>query len=164
MVKTRTNLGLKTAVPVKRERALKNSSFLITINPNASFHDLESERAKDMIRRLQTLGDYFLSKKNIVKFLDFIDKDGTPPKTREEHLSLIEDIGKDRTASVERNTVYQLHLHIYVSFQHRTFIKFSRDKILLAASKLTKIPPNQMHMNISVQGQQFKQYVEKNVE
>lgn len=161
-MKDRTVIATSTVAQPK-DRKLKDSSFLITINPNKSYYDRSTDSYKAMEKRLQALGNYLLSKKNLMKFIDFIDK-GDVALPRAEHLGLVEEVGKDRTASVEYNSQYRLHLHVYVSFKHRTFMKLNRDRILMAASTVTHIPAKEMHCNLSVQGAQFRNYVLKHAQ
>jgi len=158
-MKDRTVIATSTIAQPK-DRKLKDSSFLVTINPNKSYYDRTTESYTLMERRLKALGNYLLSKKNLMKFVDFIDK-GDVELPRSEHVALVEEIGNDRTASVEYNSQYRLHLHVYVSFKHRTFMKLNRDRILTMASAITHIPAKEMHCNISVQGAQFRNYVLK---
>lgn len=163
MPKNRTMVGITDHKKDTTRKGLKTSTWLITINPNKSFYKTDSPEIKNMTARLQALGNYILSKKNLVKFIDFKDKDGNIIADRENQIPLIESYNDDRTAVVERNTKYQVHLHIYVVIKHRTYITMNRQRIGLATERITGIPASQMHINFQIDRNGFADYVKKHV-
>lgn len=160
MPKKRTTINTKV-VPRAKPKGLKTSAFLITINPNISTPNPDSDRYKELQDKLAALGDYLLRKKNIVKYLDFENKDGDT-RDREAHLEAIEWISPDRTAAVELKSKTIQHLHLFVEFKHRTYMHFNRNRLLLVASHIVGQPAEKFHLNIRVQGvNSFRDYVQK---
>ncbi len=162
MVKRRTILTSEIVSRAEaRPKGQKTSAFLITLIPNAATvagnHDHELLK-----RKLQAFGDVVLSKKVLLKFLDFKDKEGEIKLTREQHLARIDFIDPLRTAAVEYNSVGRLHIHIYVEFKHRTYMSFSIDRLKDAAQKIIGIDKHKMKLQISVQGtSNLRAYVRK---
>lgn len=138
------------------------SEFMITINPNKTNFDENSASYRDMYERLETLGNYILSKKNIPKFLNFVDRDNII-RDREEHLALIKEIHDDRFGVIERNKQYRLHLHLNFKITHSTRIQINREKVRYVASVITKVPEKSIHINFRGETVNFASYLAKNL-
>jgi hypothetical protein len=171
MPRNRTNILVRTPTAAEPKEAKKSTSmFLITINPNKVFHNLDTPEAKKMIAQLTALGDFILKKRNIKAALTFKDRPAklgeTPIKLdREQHLSKIVSISQDRSAAVEIGSQFKkLHLHIEFIIEHRTFIHLNKPFILDLASIFTGIPKEKIHVNLrgATRAEGYKGYVQKN--
>lgn len=162
--KPRVKINLKADFEQKaKSKGLKHSSFLLSINPNINISDPNSTQAKQLALKLKSVADFLLKKSVIKQILRFDNIEGQPEKNLQEHLNLIESIDDDRSGSIEYGaTSHRLHMHLYFTINHRTFIKLDRDKIAKIASDLIGVPEKQLNISFNVQSpNKFVNYVNK---
>lgn len=165
MPKSRTVVGIsrqKEAAVNKTDR-IRSSNYLITINSNVSFRSMDDPGFQSMVNRLTALGDFMLEKKRIRSYLDFVN-DPAFPLTRAQHLEKIVSFDPERKAVVEWSPhTKMLHLHIVLLIRHRTKVKLSRPEVLKIASTLLRLPAESLHVNFTVDVNNFYDYINKNV-
>lgn len=126
------------------EKGEHYSEFMITFNPNKSFYSPKSPGFKETEKKLIYLGDWILKKKNIKRILKFgkpNDQENPLNRDRNYHLNLIKEIDDDRFARVEwAKKTKQLHIHIYFTVKHFTYIQVDRALFRKIASKIMGIP------------------------
>jgi len=169
--KRRTRVLLSAPVaPVPPERRSTESGFLLTINTNDRCNDINSPAAKALIARYTALGDFLLKKRNILKYLKFLDKktkEGQPQiiLSREEHLSRVYSINEDRGASVEIGSKYKyIHLHVSFNVTHSTYVQVNKDYLNEICSVFLGKPYQNIHVNIrgSTLNKGYGAYINKN--
>lgn len=162
--KSRVKINLKADFEQKaKSKGLKHSSFLLSINPNINISDPNSTQAKQLALNLQSVANFLLKKSVIKEILRFDNVEGEPEKTLQEHLDAIQSIDDDRTGAIEYgHTSHRLHMHLYFTINHRTFIKLDRNKIAKIASDLIGVPEKQLNISFNVSSpNKFVNYVQK---
>jgi hypothetical protein len=171
MPKDRTKILITAPVGAESKEARKSTSmFLITINPNIRYDNLESPEAKAMILRLKGLANFLLKKKNIRAGLKFKDRPAKEGQlqiqlSREQHLERLLDISADRSGAVEWGSKHhRLHIHIEFVIEHRTFIHLNKDFYEKVASAFIGKPAKKIHVNFrgATRAEGYKKYVQKN--
>jgi hypothetical protein len=159
----RISLNLNVDDKVTRKKGDKVSTFLITINPNINIkpEDLKTDKAKDLIKRLMKVGNYFTDEKNIKKALVFKNKKDEP-RTKAEHLASIIKIENSEGSVEYGRTSHRLHLHFMTEIHHRTILHLNKDVMLKKIASDLKLPADSIHFNIRAQGNNnFLNYVRK---
>lgn len=171
MPKDRTKILVSNPVVSESKEARKSTSmFLVTINPNERFDNLQTPEAKAMILRLKGLSNFLLKKKNIkagLKFKDRPAKDGQlqVQLSREQHLERVLNISHDRSGAIEwGSTLHRLHIHLEFIIEHRTFIHLNKDYYERVASIFLNKPAKKIHVNFrgATRAEGYKKYVQKN--
>lgn len=171
MPKDRTKILVSNPTVSESKEARKSTSmFLITINPNERFDNLQSPEAKAMILRLKGLSNFLLKKKNIkagLKFKDRPAKDGhlQIQLSREQHLDRIISISHDRSGAIEwGSTLHRLHIHLEFIIEHKTFIHLNKEYYERVASIFLNKPAKKIHVNFrgATRAEGYKKYVQKN--
>jgi hypothetical protein len=146
-----------------KEKGLKTSAFLLTVNPNVQYQDPNVPEARALALDLADMADYILKKSIIKSILYFEDVEGKPTKSLEEHKAAIEHIDDDRTASVEYGgTSRRMHVHIFFTLKHRTRVKIDRSRVAKIATEFLGVPASQINISFLVGGASpFLDYVKK---
>lgn len=169
MPKQRMHSDLTVMVKEPTEEKYSTSLFMVTINPNKRFTDVSSPEAKQMIAKLNVLGNYLLKKKSIRSSLIFFDrkdkKTGITTKLeREAHLAKIVEISDDREGRPEwGGRDKKLHIHIEFAIKHRTFLQLNRDYYSKMAEAFLGVPAKSIHVHVSgaTKNEGYKKYVIK---
>lgn len=163
--KSKTAININPDPVIKaNNKGLKNSSFLLTINPNKKFDSPTVPEAKELILDLRDLSDFILLHENVIKSLLFFEnEEGQPEKTLEEHLASIVSIDDDSSGVVEYGQVQRkLHAHLYFTINHKTRIQLDRGKVLALASEFLGVDPSSLNVSfIGGKKNAFLEYVKK---
>jgi hypothetical protein len=160
---------LTVMVKEPTEQKYHTSLFMVTINPNKRFDNINSAEAKQMMAKLDSLGNYLLKKKSIRSSLYFEDridkKTGVLTKLdRAAHIDRILEISEDRTGRPEWGSRdKKLHIHIEFAIKHRTYLKLNREYYTKVSEAFLGIPAKSIHVHISgaTKNEGYKKYVVK---
>lgn len=142
---------------IEKEKGIKHSEFLVTINPNKSFASPKSAGFDGMKKRLESVGNFILDDANIEDLFKF--NNDLP---RKNNLELIKAVDPNRTAVIEYGSMTKkLHIHIVFWVKHKTKLLLNRDVICKISSKLLGVPEKSLNVNISASGRSFSDYAKK---
>lgn len=148
--------NVDTSSRIENEKGNKTSSFLITVNPNVVLHVQDSPEYIALRKKLQTFGNWFLKKKNLLNYLKF--NNDWPRKVNLEKIHLIQD---DRVATIEWGSkIKMLHMHIYVVIIHSTSVQIDCAKLREIGNEFFG---RKIHINARGAGINFKNYTLKNI-
>lgn len=169
--KSRTVLAVQSPIGAAGKEAKTHTSmFMITINPNERFDDINSPTAKVMMFKLSKLSDFLLKKKNILASLKFIDRPEKPgglvvKLPAEIHMSRVLKIGDERSGAVEwGKRDKKLHIHIQFEVTHRTFIQLNKEFYLDMSAIFLGVVKSHIHCNLrgATRMKGWSDYVHKN--
>lgn len=113
------------------------SAFLLTISTNRGDNEIDRELFKEVY------DSFFAQIYDFIKFLPH-----SPGETREEKLTFIEKLGKDRHSISLGPIQKRVHIHSLIQITHHTRIHLNKEKIL----KYFEEEMNMKGFHIDIQG------------